>query len=221
VGLVFPNLERRHHLLEQADRARRSDLKWYGLPPDVPASRSLAGMAGFVSAHGRPGRKARKGKQGIVRASTTTLLHTRVGPLTASLHVTVQRRGGHHGVAPLARLALPLVRDRDGDTDPRWARHTVEEFRLAQEQALTEVTRQPVDVAIDGVVHAGEAVSVGKNWSAFIGLPDEEFDVELIAHGWPMDDLAIVTITDLDPYITGSRAAIGPLFAPRRPRFRW
>ena len=217
VGLVFPNLEHRHHLIEQADRARRCDLGWYGLPPDVPASRSLGGMAGFVSAQGKPGRR---GKQSTVRASTTTLLHTRPGPPTASLYVTVQRRGGHHGVEPLARLALPLVRDRDGHADPRWARHTVEEFRLAQEQALSEVTRRPVDVAIDGVVHAGEAVSVGNDWSAFILLPAEEFDVELVAHGWPMDDLVVVTITDLDPYVIGSRAEIGPLFAPRRPRFQ-
>jgi hypothetical protein len=210
VGLVFPNLEHRHHLIEQADRARRCDLNWYGLPPDVPAARSLGGMSGFVSA---------PGKRGSVRATSTTLLHARSSPDTASLRVTVQRHGGHHGVQPLARLALPLVRGRDGFDDPRWAARTVEDFRLAQEEALAHVTRQPIDVRIDGVVHAGEAVSVGADWAAFVGLGDEGFDIELTAHAWPIDDLAIVTVDDLDPYIAGARASVGPLLKPRRPRF--
>jgi hypothetical protein len=41
-------------------------------------------------------------------------------------------------VAPLARLALPLVRNRDGFAYPRWAAHTVEEFHQAQERALAD-----------------------------------------------------------------------------------
>jgi hypothetical protein len=209
--LVFPNLEHRHHLIEQADRARRCDLKWYGLPREVPATRSLGGMSGFVSA---------QGKHGTVRTSTTTLLHTRDSPVVASLHVTVQRHGGHHGVEPLARLALPLVRGRDGLGDPRWAARTVEDFRLAQEKALAAVTRQPIDVRIDGVVHAGEAAIVGDDWAAFVALPDEEFDVELTARTWPIDDLAIVTVENLGPYIAGARAAVGPLLKPRRPRLQ-
>jgi hypothetical protein len=188
--LVFPNLEHRHHLMEQADRARRCDLKWYGLPPDVPATRSLGGVAGFLSA---------QGKRVAVQASSTTLLHTHGNPTTASLSVTVQRRGGHHGIEPLGRLALPLVRGRDGRAD---------------------VTRQPIDVRIDGVVQTGEAVTVGADWAAFIGLPEEDFDVELTAHAWPIDDLAIVTVEDLDPYIAGARATVGPLLKPRRPRLQ-
>ena len=211
VGLVFPNLEHRHHLIEQADRARRCDLKWYGLPPDVPASRSLGGMSGFVS---------RQSKRGTVRASSTTLLHRRDHPVASSLHITVQRHGGHHGVEPLARLALPLVRGRDGRAGSRWAARTVEDFRLAQEEALTDVTRQPIDVRIDGVVHAGEAVIVGDDWAAFVGRPDEEFDIELTARAWPIDGLAIVTVEDLDPYIAGARAMVGPLLKPRRPRLQ-
>jgi hypothetical protein len=209
--LVFPNLDHRHHLIEQADRARRCDLRWYGLPPDVPAKRSLGGTSGFVS---------RQGKRGTVHASSTTLLHSRDSPGMASLHVTVQRHGGHHGVQPLARLTLPLVRGRDGREDPRWAARTVEEFRLAQEEALAAVIRQPIDVRIDGVVHAGEAVTVGDDWAAFVGLPDEDFDIEFTAHSWPIDDLAVVTVEDLDPYVAGARAAVGPLLKPRRPRLR-
>ncbi len=208
VGLVFPNLEHRHHLIEQADRARRCDLKWYGLPADVPATRSLGGMAGWLSAQGR---------RGVVRASSTTLLHARE---SAELHVTVQRSGGHPGTDPLARLALPLVRNRDGRVDPRWAAPTVEEFHQVQEEALADVRRQPLDVRIDGVVHAGEAVMVGANWSAFVALPEEDFDVELTAHAWPIDDLAIVTVEDLDIYVAGARTTVGPLLAPRRPRLR-
>ncbi len=209
--MVFPNLEHRHHLIEQADRARRCDLKWYGLPPGVPATRALGGMSGFVST---------QGNRGSVRASSTTLLHSRGTPVTASLNVTVQRHGGHHGVEPLARLALPLVRGRDGRADPRWAAHTVEDFRLAQEEALAEVIRQPIDVRIDGVVHGGEAVIVGADWAAFVRLREEDYDVEFTAHAWPIDDLAIVTVDDLDPYIAGARAAVGPLLKPRRPRIR-
>jgi hypothetical protein len=211
VGLVFPNLEHRHHLIEQADRARRCDLKWYGLPPDIPATRSLGGMSAFMSAQGR---------RSTVRASSTTLLHTRDSAVTASLHVTVQRRGGHPGTEPLARLALPLVRNRDGLADPRWAAHTVEDFHQAQQHALAEVTRQPLAVRIDGVVHGGEAVTVGDDWAAFIQLPDEDFDLELTARAWPVDNMAIVTVEDLDPYIAGSRATVGPLLTPRPPRLR-
>jgi hypothetical protein len=209
--LVFPNLEHRHHLIEQADRARTCDLKWYGVPSDIPATRSLGGMAGFVSAQGK--------LPGTMHASSTTLLHTRVSP-AGSLHVTVQRRGGYHGMEPLARLALPLVRGRDGRADPRWAAHTVEEFRLAQEEALADVIRQPIDVRIDGVVQTGEAVTVGTDWAAFVRLPEEDFDVEFTAHAWPMDDLAIVTVEDLDPYIAGARSQVGPLLKPRRPRLQ-
>jgi hypothetical protein len=167
-------------------------------------------MSGFVSA---------QGKRSSVRASSTTLFHTRSSPVRASLQVTVQRHGGHHGVEPLARLALPLVRGRDGLRDPRWAARTVEDFRLAQNDALAAVTRQPIDVRIDGVVHAGEAVTVGDDWAAFVALPDEDFDVEFTAHAWPIDDLDIVTVEDLDPYVAGARAAVGPLLKPRRPRF--
>ena len=209
--MVFPNLEHRHHLIEQADRARRCDLNWYGLPPDVPAIRSLGGTSGFVST---------QGKHGTVHASSTTLLHTRHSPVEASLQVTIQRHGGHHGVEPLARLALPLVRGRDGRGDPRWSARTVEDFRLAQEEALAAVTRQPIDVRIDGVVHAGEAVLVGDDWAAFVGLPDQEFDIEFTARAWPINDLAIVTVEDLDPYIAGARSVVGPLLKPRRPRLR-
>jgi hypothetical protein len=108
---------------------------------------------------------------------------------------------------PLARLALPLVRHRDGLRDPRWSARTVEEFHQAQQHALADVRRQPLDVRIDGVVHEGEAVIVGADWAAFVELPDEDFDVELTAHAWPIDDLALVTVQDLDPYIAGSRQA--------------
>jgi len=211
VGLVFPNMEHRHHLIEQADRARRCDLGWYGLPPDIRVNRALGGMAAVMLA---------PGKRSTVRASSTTLVHTRGNPVTASLHVTVQRREGHHGMKPLARLALPLVRNRDGFAHPRWAARTVEGFRLAQEEALADVTRQPLDVHIDGVVHSGEAVIVGADWAALVELPEEDFDVELTGRAWPIDDLAIVTVEDLDPYIAGSRATVGPLFMPRRPRLR-
>jgi hypothetical protein len=204
-------MEHRHHLNEQAERARRCDLKWYGLPPDIRVTRALGGVAGFLSA---------QGKRVAVHASSTTLLHTRGGPVTASLQVTVQRRGGHHGVEPLARLAPPLVRNRDGFAHPRWAARTVEGFRLAQDEALADVTRQPLDVRIDGVVHAGEAVIVGDDWAAFVALPDEDFDIELTAHAWPVDGVAIVTVDDLDPYIAGAHATVGPLLKPRRPRLQ-
>lgn len=158
---------------------------------------------------------SRQGKHQVVRTSSTTLLHERNG---ATLQITVERRGGHPGTQPLARLALPLVRNRDGVRDPRWAAHTVEEFHQAQQNALADARRQPLDVRIDGVVHGGEAVTVGDDWAAFVDLPAEDFDVELTAHQWPIDDLAIMTITDLDPYIAGARAMVGPLLAPRRPR---
>jgi hypothetical protein len=110
------------------------------------------------------------------------------------------------------------VRERDGRVDPRWSARTVEEFHQAQEQALAVVTRQPLDVRIDGVVHAGEAVIVGDDWAALVELPGEDYDVELTAHAWPIGDLAIVTVEDLDPYIAGARATVGPLLTPRRPR---
>jgi hypothetical protein len=69
-------------------------------------------------------------------------------------------------------------------------------------------------------VQTGEAVTVGADWAAFIGLPEEDFDVELTAHAWPIDDLTIVTVEDFDPYIAGARATVGPLLKPRRPRLQ-
>jgi hypothetical protein len=69
-------------------------------------------------------------------------------------------------------------------------------------------------------LYAGEAVALGNDWAAFVELPEDDFDVELTARAWPIDDLAIVTVEELDPYIAGSRATIGPLLAPRRPRLR-
>jgi hypothetical protein len=96
----------------------------------------------------------------------------------------------------------------------------VEEFRLAQEAAVADVTHQHVDVRIDDVVHGGEAVTVGTEWAAFVELPEEDFDVELTAHAWPIDGLALATVEDLDPYVAGSHATVGRLLAPRRPRLR-
>jgi hypothetical protein len=138
-----------------------------------------------------------------------------------SLRVTVCRHGGGRGssgATPLARLALPLVRGRDGFDDPRWAAHTVEEFHQAQERALAELVPQPLDVRVDGVMRTAEMVSVGDDWAAVVPMPDEEFDLELSAHAWPVDNLALVVVEDLEPYIVGARAEVGPLLLPRRPR---
>jgi hypothetical protein len=134
------------------------------------------------------------------------------------LQVTVQRRGAYPDVAPMARLALPLVRDRDGFSDPRWAPHTVEEFHQAQERALTELPRQPLDVRVDGVSRTAELVSVADAWAASVPMPDKDFDLELRGHGWQPGGLALDVIADLEPYIEGSRAMVGPLLLPRRPR---
>ncbi len=119
----------------------------------------------------------------------------------------------------MARLALPLVRDRDGFADPRWAARTVEEFHQAQEGALAELVPQPLDVRVDGVTRTGDVVSVARDWAAWIPLPDEEFDLELRGRGWPREDLTLVRIEDLEPYIAGLRATVGPLLRPRSPRF--
>jgi hypothetical protein len=201
----LPNLAHRHHLAGQADRARNADLPCYGSPPELPAARSLGGMSGFV------------GSDHVMHASAVSVQHACADG--AFLHVTVQRHGGYPEVAPMARLALPLVRDRDGFDDPRWAPRTVEEFHQAQERALADLVPQPLDVRVDDVTRTGEMVSVGDDWAAWIPMPDEEFDLELRGHAWRRDDLALVAIDDLEPYIAGSRAAVGPLLLPRSPRF--
>ena len=162
-------------------------------------------MSGFV------------GSDHLMHASAISVQHA--GAEGASLGVVVQRRGGYPEVTPMARLALPLVRDRDGFADPRWAARTVEEFHQAQEQALAELGPQPLDVRVDGVTRTGDVVSVGDDWAAWIPMPDDDFDLELRGRGWPRDDLALVRIEDLDPYIAGSRAAVGPLLLPRSPQF--
>jgi hypothetical protein len=139
----------------------------------------------------------------------------------AYLHVTVQRRGdggSHPNVAPMARLALPLVRDRDGFSDPRWAPHTVEEFHQAQERALAELPPEPLDVRVGGVSRTAEVVSVADAWAALVAMPEKDFDLELRGHAWPRAGLALDVIADLGPYISGSRAMVGPLLLPRRPR---
>jgi hypothetical protein len=151
-----------------------------------------------------------------MHASTVSVRHARARG--AYLQVTVQRRGGYPEVAPMARLALPLVRDRDGFSDPRWAPHTVEEFHQAQERALAELAPEPLDVRVDGVSRPAELVSVADAWAAWIPIPDEDFDLELTGHAWRRDGLALVVIADLEPYIAGSRAMVGPLLLPRRPR---
>jgi hypothetical protein len=201
----LPNLAHRHHLAGQADRARTADLPCYGLPPGVAAARSLGGMSGFV------------GSDHLMHASAVSVQHA--GADGGLLGVVVQRRGGYPEVAPMARLALPLVRDRDGFADPRWAAHTVEEFHHAQERALAGLVPQPLDVRVDGVTRTGDMVSVEDDWAAWIPLPDEDFDLELRGREWPLDDLALVLIEDLEPYIAGSRAAVGPLLLPRNPSF--
>jgi hypothetical protein len=210
VGWAFPNLEHRHHLAQQADRARHADLPWYGLPPESTAARSLGGMSGFV------------GSDHAMRASEVSVRHA--GASGGSLHVTVCRRGGyprrgdHPGVTPLARLALHLVRARDGFDDPRWVAHTVEDFHQAEERALAELVPQPLDVRVDGELRTGETVSVGEDWAAVVPMTGEDFDLELTAHGWPTSDLALQVVGDLEPYIVGARAELGPLLLPRRPR---
>jgi hypothetical protein len=206
VGWALPNVAARHHLAQQADRARNADLPWYGLPVESAADRSLGGMSGFV------------GSDHAMRASGVSARHTGAGG--ESLLVTVCRRGrvNHPDVAPLARLALPLVRARDGFDDPRWAPHTVEEFHQAQERALAELVPEPLDVRVDGVMRTGEMVRLGDNWAAVVAMPGEEFDLELTGRAWPTADLALTVIEDLEPYIVGARGELGPLLLPRRPR---
>jgi hypothetical protein len=204
VGWAFPNLAHRHHLVGQADRARHADLPWYGLGPELTAARHLGGMSGFV------------GSDHVMHAGQVSVGHKSAGG--ASLHVTVQRHGGYPEVSPMARLALPLVRDRDGFSDPRWTAHTVEEFHRAQEQALAELAPQPLDVRVDGVTCTGEMVSVGPDWAAFVPVADADFDLELRGHAWPLDGLVLQVIDDLEPYIAGTRDQVGPLLLPRRPR---
>jgi hypothetical protein len=156
------------------------------------------------------------GSDHFVHASAMSAHHSRADG--AFLYVTVQRHGGYPEVAPMARLALPLVRHRDGFSDPRWAPHTTEEFHQAQERALADLVPQPLDVRVDGVTRSGEMVSVADDWAAWIPMPEEEFDLELRGHAWLRDDLTLVPIDDLEPYIAGSRAAVGPLLLPRNPR---
>jgi hypothetical protein len=209
VGWALPNIAARHHLAQQADRARHADLPWYGLPSEAGTARSLGGMSGFV------------GSDHTMRASEVSVRHAGTGG--ESLHVTVCRRSdgggsGNSGVPPLARLALPLVRGRDGFDDPRWAPHTVDEFHQAQQRALAELVLQPLDVQVDGVLRTGEMVCVGDDWAGVVPMPAEEFDLELTGHGWPTADLALVAVDDLEPYIVGARGQLGPLLLPRRPR---
>jgi hypothetical protein len=207
VGWAFPNLYQRHHLAEQADRARRSDLPWYGVPPDAQVERSLGGMSGAWLS-GR--------RDGPSHASTTQLNHG--SPDGSSLLVTVHRRQRDEAAAPLARLALPLVRDAEGMTDGRWSAHTREEFRALEEQALAELVPQPLTVLVDGTARIGQRLEVGQNWAAFIAMPEEPFDLTLGARGWTTDNLSLTAVHDLDPYIAGSRREVGPLLLPRRPR---
>jgi len=156
----------------------------------------------------------------VIRASEVSLRHSR--GTGESLHVAVCRHGDGHGSpdsTPLARLALPLVRARDGFDDQRWAPHTVEEFHQAQERALADLVPRPLDVRVDGEMHTGEMVSVGDDWAAVVPMPGEEFALELTGHAWPTSDLALAVVEDLEPYIIGARAEVGPLLLPRRPRF--
>jgi hypothetical protein len=206
VGWAFPNLAHRHYLIERADRARHTDLPWYGLPPDVDAQRSLGGMAGHYT--GRRG--------GEVHAVTTTLHHGR--PAGAFLQVSVQRHATAGGTQPLARLALPLIRDRL--TDPRWAAHSPQQLRQRQAEALAELTPERVDFVVDGAARRGEVVRVEENWAALITLPGETFDLELRGHSWSTDNLAVCVVRDIGPYLAGSRALVGPLLVPRRLRLR-
>lgn len=206
VDWAFPNIAERHHRAERDRRARNADLAWYGLPPDINADRHLQGMSSNTVA----------GRGGVYHTFRTALHHSRADD--SYLDVTAQRRStGPDTDQPLARLALHL-RVTSEPANPRWTAHDPEQSRRLQEQALSELSPEHVQVLIDGTPHSGELLRDGNNWAALIPLPDDAVDIELIGHDWPPDSLSIVTVHDLDPYLAGSHTRRRPLQLPRRPR---
>ncbi len=75
-----------------------------------------------------------------------------------------------------------------------------------------------MQVFVDGAARPGSLLRVGEEWAAYVPLPEQVFDLELLAHGWPVGQLMVGAVPDLTPYVAGDRADLGPLLLPRRPR---
>lgn len=210
IGWALPNLAARHHLAERDRQVRNADLPAYGLPADVPAQRRMAGMDGMVEIG-----------QTTFHAATLGLRHNR--PDGTWLTITVCRRDSRQGGDdPLYRLAWQLMRFPgavlDLDAAPRWAARTPEELREMQRQARTELPTQAAQILVDGTARPASLLRAGADWAGYVPIPEQAFDLELLAHEWPVEHLVISAVPDLAPYLAGSRADLGPLLMPRRPR---
>lgn len=68
---------------------------------------------------------------------------------------------------------------------------------------------RPIVVPIDGAPRTFTLIETGEAQVAELNLPDNRIIVQ--AHRWPIEDIELVTVTDLSPYLEGRHVAQAPL----------
>ena len=70
---------------------------------------------------------------------------------------------------------------------------------------------RPVTIPIDGAPQTFTLIEADQSQVAELDLPDHR--IVLQAHRWPIEDIELVTVTDLSPYLEGRRRAQAKLRA--------
>jgi hypothetical protein len=90
---------------------------------------------------------------------------------------------------------------------PRWR---VGRISLPKQEDVGGAERSVV-VPIDGAPRTFTLIKAGRAQAAELDLPDHR--IVLQANRWPIEDVELVTVTDLSPYLEGRRRAQEPLRA--------
>jgi hypothetical protein len=174
--------------MEQAFR----DSPWplYGIPPEVSCGRFLASWG-----HSEEGTNSLELGHFPSDGSREKQLRIEVRPLDPPWQDTKEDLA--RGLWRRAHLPVPPVEDLDSLR------------RLSQEADRTypvgsDIDWEPTTVVIDRERVTCHKAQLGPYWHAV--LRRDDYLVVISGHDWPSDGLELVTITDLEPYLQGSRS---------------
>jgi hypothetical protein len=178
---------------EQAEAVRSPPFPLYGLPPSWPGPRHLGGWRRSGRAKGPPVTTALGLGHGDPRAERGPLLRVEVrserGPLGP---VPTASAEGRRGLAEDLWFEAAGPTSGGEDWDP-----------IADVRGRTDPTWSRAAIPVDGRTVAFEWLAEGRHWVAWAQLGE----LTLVLHGrdLPVDAVALVRVTDLGPYVEGTR----------------
>jgi hypothetical protein len=191
---VAPDRAVQRERRDQVERFRRAPFPLYGLPPAWPGPRYLGGWEGSWSKGGGPVTTALDLGHGDPLADQGPQLRVevRVDPDQAGRPPGARRWRRRRLAEDLWLAAAPATHDV--------AEH-IEQVAAARRRP--DPAWSPVPIPVDGRPVAFEWLAQGRHWVAVADLAHQTLVLQ--ARDLPVDQVELVRVADLDPYVEGTR----------------